>query len=103
MLRSFDYAAIVARSLTATAPTMSRRWRPGRGCGISGSVSRFCGVICKSPAAAGFAQEQEDLKTLLDILVLDKAVYELSYELNNRPDWVDVPLRGILGLLKTNG
>ena len=41
-------------------------------------------------------KSRDDLKTLLDILVLDKAVYELSYELNNRPDWVDVPLRGIL-------
>ena len=36
------------------------------------------------------------LKRLLDTLVLDKAAYELSYELNNRPDWVDIPLRGIL-------
>ncbi len=36
------------------------------------------------------------LKLLLDTLVLDKAAYELSYELNNRPDWVDIPLRGLL-------
>ena len=36
------------------------------------------------------------LKRLLDTLVLDKAAYELSYELNNRPDWVDIPLRGLL-------
>jgi maltose alpha-D-glucosyltransferase/alpha-amylase len=36
------------------------------------------------------------LKRLLDTLVLDKAAYELAYELNNRPDWVDIPLRGLL-------
>jgi maltose alpha-D-glucosyltransferase/alpha-amylase len=36
------------------------------------------------------------LKLLLDTLVIDKAAYELSYELNNRPDWVEIPLRGLL-------
>jgi maltose alpha-D-glucosyltransferase/alpha-amylase len=37
--------------------------------------------------------------SLLDLFLLDKALYELSYELNNRPDWVRIPLRGILALL----
>jgi maltose alpha-D-glucosyltransferase/alpha-amylase len=32
--------------------------------------------------------------------VLDKAFYELHYELNNRPDWVRIPLRGVLSLLR---
>jgi maltose alpha-D-glucosyltransferase/alpha-amylase len=36
---------------------------------------------------------------LLEMFVLDKALYELNYELNNRPDWVRIPLRGILDLL----
>jgi len=31
--------------------------------------------------------------------VLEKAVYEVSYELANRPLWVDIPLEGILGIL----
>jgi predicted trehalose synthase len=31
--------------------------------------------------------------------VLDKALYELNYELNNRPDWVRIPLSGIVDLL----
>ena len=33
---------------------------------------------------------------LFDAFVLQKALYEVSYELNNRPDWVRIPLRGIL-------
>jgi maltose alpha-D-glucosyltransferase/alpha-amylase len=36
---------------------------------------------------------------LLRLFVLDKALYELNYELNNRPDWLRIPLRGVLGLL----
>jgi starch synthase (maltosyl-transferring) len=42
---------------------------------------------------------QEPLGVLLNIFLLDKAVYELGYELNNRPDWLRIPLRGILQLL----
>jgi predicted trehalose synthase len=30
---------------------------------------------------------------------LEKAVYEVSYELANRPTWVDIPLKGIIGIL----
>jgi maltose alpha-D-glucosyltransferase/alpha-amylase len=39
---------------------------------------------------------REHVRRLLDTLLLDKAAYELGYELNNRPDWVDIPLRGLL-------
>jgi maltose alpha-D-glucosyltransferase/alpha-amylase len=31
--------------------------------------------------------------------VMEKCVYEVGYELNNRPDWLDIPLRGLLELL----
>jgi maltose alpha-D-glucosyltransferase/alpha-amylase len=37
-----------------------------------------------------------DLQILLDASVLEKAIYELGYELNNRPDWLPIPLNGIL-------
>lgn len=40
-----------------------------------------------------------ELKFLLDLFLLEKAVYELGYELNHRPDWVRIPLMGILQLL----
>jgi maltose alpha-D-glucosyltransferase/alpha-amylase len=41
-------------------------------------------------------EDQRQLRWLLDALLLDKAAYELEYELNNRPDWVEIPLRGLL-------
>ena len=36
---------------------------------------------------------------MLDAYLIEKALYELSYELNNRPDWVHIPLRGIRQLM----
>ena len=36
------------------------------------------------------------------LILLEKAVYELGYELNNRPDWVKVPLQGILQLMESD-
>jgi maltose alpha-D-glucosyltransferase/alpha-amylase len=41
----------------------------------------------------------QDRRVLLDAFLLQKALYEVAYELNNRPDWVRIPLRGILSLL----
>ena len=37
----------------------------------------------------------QEVKILLDALLLEKAVYELGYELNNRPGWVKIPIQGI--------
>jgi maltose alpha-D-glucosyltransferase/alpha-amylase len=40
----------------------------------------------------------EDFRKLLDIFLVDKALYEVLYELNARPDWVRIPLMGIMSL-----
>ena len=37
----------------------------------------------------------EDVDLMLQIFILEKAIYELNYELNMRPDWVVIPIRGI--------
>jgi maltose alpha-D-glucosyltransferase/alpha-amylase len=43
--------------------------------------------------------DAEERRMLLDVFLLQKALYEVVYELNNRPDWVRIPLRGILSLV----
>jgi maltose alpha-D-glucosyltransferase / alpha-amylase len=43
----------------------------------------------------------DDFQILLEAYLLDKAVYEIGYELNNRPDWVVIPIRGIKHILKS--
>jgi maltose alpha-D-glucosyltransferase/alpha-amylase len=52
---------------------------------------------------ASFVPKQaEDLEILLQTFLMQKAVYELNYELNNRPSWVLVPLRGIKSIVMKN-
>ena len=41
------------------------------------------------------------INNLLSIFELEKAIYELRYELNNRPDWIPIPVAGIVRLLES--
>jgi len=50
--------------------------------------------------SAFIPKNKDDLETLLTTFLLEKAIYELNYELNNRPGWVMIPLRGIKDLMK---
>jgi maltose alpha-D-glucosyltransferase/alpha-amylase len=55
-------------------------------------------------AAAGLASVPADdgsFRALLDLFLVEKALYELRYEIANRPDWVEIPLRGLLELATT--
>ncbi len=45
-------------------------------------------------------KDKKDLETLMTTFLLEKAIYELNYELNNRPKWVLIPLRGIKSIMK---
>lgn len=43
-------------------------------------------------------RDTEELKLLLDAYLMEKALYEVAYELENRPAWVGIPLRALLAL-----
>ncbi|MCO5177114.1 MAG: maltose alpha-D-glucosyltransferase [Thermomicrobiales bacterium] len=103
MLRSFDYAAWSALLelresglLTADDPD-PRSWALFW---YQWVASSFLAGYLETAAGESFLpSDRETLGLLLDILLLDKAIYELNYELNNRPDWVRIPLSGLLDLL----
>ena len=44
--------------------------------------------------------DPEARQTLLDVYLLEKALYELGYEIDNRPDWIRIPVGGILRLVE---
>ncbi|TAK07452.1 MAG: maltose alpha-D-glucosyltransferase [Candidatus Manganitrophaceae bacterium] len=45
-------------------------------------------------------KDREEIEILLHTFLLDKAIYEIAYELNNRPEWIMIPLKGITHLLE---
>lgn len=53
-----------------------------------------------SGSASSLPRSREELAVLLDVYVITKAVYELGYELNNRPHWLRIPLQGVSKLLE---
>ncbi|MFC2042518.1 alpha-amylase, partial [Chloroflexota bacterium] len=64
----------------------------------------FLNVYLDTMAQTGLLPSDHDqLRILLDAFLLDKALYEIGYELNNRPDWLRVPLQGLLQLLEAKG
>ena len=94
MVRSFGYAHAAAARREAP-PTEGRGtllgdWeRDAVQCFLQGYREATQGVSSVPGDAAAF-------RALLDFFVLEKALYELRYEVANRPDWVDIPLRGLM-------
>lgn len=64
-------------------------------------VSRtFWAAYLETVGRADFVpKEGDELEILLNSFLLEKAVYELGYELNNRPEWASIPIKGIMQLL----
>jgi maltose alpha-D-glucosyltransferase/alpha-amylase len=94
MLRSFDYAVNTAlRARKRADPALGRRW-------LEEVTAAYLAAYYERAAGAGFLPTDETGRSvLLDTFLLEKALYEVRYELNNRPDWVGIPLRGILNLM----
>ena len=103
MIRSFEYAAAYAvrhgpmrtEDIPALLP-WARLWQRW-------ASARFLrGYLDTAGDAAYLPKGADAFSAMLDFYLLDKAVYELRYELNNRPDWVAIPLAGVRRLLETD-
>ncbi|MDS4041461.1 MAG: alpha-amylase, partial [Candidatus Competibacter sp.] len=101
MLRSFNYAAHAAlRQATADGtrdratllPHLSDWEQQTRVAFLEGYVA----AVDNSP---GYPADPDHARALLELFALEKACYELRYELDNRPDWVEIPLGGLSELL----
>ncbi len=105
MLRSFHYAPYAV--LFGTAPgsyvrtedlsrleTGARFWHHHVGAAFLRSY------LAESAKGSHLPADRAHTRILLNAYLLEKALYEIVYEMNNRPDWVKIPMRGALELLR---
>ena len=90
MLRSFSYAGAAGFGTASTAQRSA--WE-------SAASRAFLKGYHEAFADTGKALASEQL---LRAYLLEKALYEIMYEVNNRPDWIAIPLSGILDLLNAS-
>jgi maltose alpha-D-glucosyltransferase/alpha-amylase len=104
MLRSFHYATVSRLRGEGLRPEDISNVEPWARLWHEWVSVTFLKAYLEATGQAGFLPRSKDeLKILLDVHLLEKAAYELAYELNNRPDWVNVPLQGILELMQPSG
>ena len=101
MIRSFDYASFtavrqLAEARPAAAPRMTQLAEAWRHRAVDGFRAAYRKAM---RGCAAYPASKTQARTMLAFFMLEKAVYEVSYELANRPGWVDIPLNGVLGIL----
>ncbi|MEA2559175.1 MAG: maltose alpha-D-glucosyltransferase / alpha-amylase [Acidobacteriota bacterium] len=104
MLRSFHYAAyaslyeeseegVVQAAALPALESWALDWERWT------SATFLKAYLDRAWGASFVPPSREELSMLIDVYLLEKAVYELAYELNNRPGWVRIPLQGIRQIL----
>ena len=100
MLRSFSYAAYgTLINYTTRHPEDLARLEPWAQLWERFVAAEFLRAYRETARGADFLPSSSaDFRKLLDVFLLDKALYEILYEMNSRPGWVRIPMRGILAL-----
>jgi maltose alpha-D-glucosyltransferase/alpha-amylase len=109
MVRSFHYPALsgwnasVEKTLSSQADASEfDRWIESWHRWMSAIyLHSYFRTVQKQPTIVGASPTE--LNTLLNLYLLEKAIYEVGYELNNRPHWVGIPLSGIRQVLADIG
>jgi maltose alpha-D-glucosyltransferase/alpha-amylase len=104
MLRSFHYAALTSTIEQLKIGALGKfdfvSMKPWADFWRTWSSWAFLKGYLEAAGVASFIPKSNDeLRILLDAFVMDKAIYELGYELNNRPEWLLIPLLSIAQLL----
>lgn len=102
MLRSLSYAASVA--LFDRCRPDSDEWRrlePWADAWEEAARDRFLtGYLRTSHEGRFLPTDKEELATMLDAFEIEKALYEVNYELGHRPQWLRIPLRGVAKVIE---
>jgi maltose alpha-D-glucosyltransferase/alpha-amylase len=104
MLRSFEYAAAaglrqmadIPASLRPVAERCAAQWR------LTASDAFMTGYLAEAAGCPSLPAQPEATRRLIDLFTLEKALYEIEYELANRPGWVVIPMNGVLDLIGAN-
>lgn len=105
MIRSFHYASYLgllkgSEVRTEDVPALE----PWAELWYRSTSATFLHAYLREMEGSGLIpKDRNELEMLLACFLLDKAVYELGYELNNRPEWVAIPVRGIRYLVESTG
>jgi maltose alpha-D-glucosyltransferase/alpha-amylase len=95
MLRSFSYAA---RTALQTANPNLKPWANAWETAVTTAfLHAYTATIATKPTLL-----PQDTTTAINALLLEKASYELLYELNNRPTWLAIPLEGLLAIARNS-
>jgi len=100
MLRSFDYARESALQAAAAGAVQREQLGPAARHWERRAREAFLDAYWSAAVAGGLyeAGQRDDLLAVLDLFEIGKALYELRYEIDNRPDWIGVPLAGLAAL-----
>ena len=101
MLRSFDYAAwATLHALAGRIPdddghllALARDWRDAASAAFLRSYGE---TVAGCPS---WPEDGDEARRLLELFMLEKAFYEISYEASNRPDWLAIPIEGVLAIM----
>lgn len=91
--RFLEYAELRELDLESLEPWVEPWYRASAGAFLEG----YYQLINESGL---LPDTEEDSRLLLEVFLLEKAVYEVGYELNNRPDWIGIPIAGIQQILE---
>jgi maltose alpha-D-glucosyltransferase / alpha-amylase len=101
MLRSFSYAAhAAALRRQAGAPAVAEGVRALAEWEREAARHFLEGYRDGAKGVASVPADDRAFAALVDLFLVEKALYELRYEIENRPDWMPIPARGLIGLAK---
>jgi maltose alpha-D-glucosyltransferase/alpha-amylase len=107
MVRSFDYAPEVVlrdEGLAKAAPERRLRLQARAASWTRAATESYLrGYLATVQGAPFIPRERGELALLLTFFELEKVIYEIGYELNNRPTWVEIPLRGLAAIARIEG
>jgi 1,4-alpha-glucan branching enzyme len=102
MLRSFHYASVSAlRARPESARAALAPWASFWHRAVAASFVR--GWLAAVAGTTVVPEDPSSTRCLLDLYLFEKGIYEVGYEMNNRPDWVDIPLEGVREILAAGG